>query len=99
MQSMATSFYKLHYNEAIAPHFTLDEKQDMAQKISELTLRQPIWLDKDADWIKDFPELAPYVNTALSGLYLCAILEAIVDEFGREPNNKERRYIACLSTL
>lgn len=84
MYSMATFFYKLHYNEAIAPHFTLDEKQDMAQKISKLTLRQPIWLDKDADWIGDFPELAPYVNTGLSGLYLCGILAAIMDEFRKE---------------
>lgn len=84
MQSMATSFYKLHYNEAITPHFTLDEKQNMAQRISKLTLRQPIWLDKDTDWIEDFPELAPYVNAGLSGLYLCAILEAIVDEFRKE---------------
>lgn len=81
---MATSFYKLHYNEAIAPHFTLDEKQSMAQRISKLTLRQPIWLDKDADWLGEFPELAPYLNTALSGLYLYAILEAIVDEFRKE---------------
>lgn len=84
MYSMATDFYKLHYNEAVAPHLTLDEKQGMAQRISKLTLQQPIWLDRDADWIEDFPELAPYVNTTLSGLYLCAILEAIVNEFGKE---------------
>lgn len=84
MQSMATNFYRLHYTEVIAPRFALDEKQGIAQRISELTLRQPIWLDKDADWIGNFPELAPYVNTGVSGLYLCAILEAIVDEFRKE---------------
>lgn len=80
MQSMATEFYKLHYREAIAPHFTLDEKRGMAYRISELTLQQPIWLDKGVDWAGQFPELVPYVNSPLSGLYLCAILEAIVDE-------------------
>ena len=50
-------------------------------RISELTLRNPIWLDKDKDYIDQFPELAPYSNTKrISGLQLCAVMGAIVDE-------------------
>ncbi len=81
---MVTGFYKLHYNEAISPHLTDDQKQTVANRISKLTLKSPIWLDRDTGWIDDFPELQPYINTKLSGLYLCTIMGAIVDEFREE---------------
>ena len=81
MSDMASNFYKLHYREQISPYLTNDQKLAVANRISALTLKEPIWQDRVTDWIGDFPELAPYVNTKLSGLYLCTIMSAIVDEF------------------
>ena len=80
MFGMAEGFYRLHYIEAISPHFSPEAKQGLAERISGLTLRDPIWLDPDKDWIAAFPELQPYVKATLSGLYLCAILKAIIEE-------------------
>jgi len=81
MFDMASGFYKLHYKEAIAPYLTNDQKLEIANRISAMTLKTPIWTDRETNHIEAFPELAPYVNTTLSGLYLCAILAAIVDEY------------------
>ena len=86
MFGMAEGFYRMHYIEAISPRLSAETKQDIAERISQLTLREPIWLDRDKDWIGDFPELRPYVNTTLSGLYLCALLKAIVEELGHAGN-------------
>ena len=86
---MASGFYRLHYREAIAPHLTNDQKLAVANRISELTLKSPIWTDRDTNHIGAFPELAPYVNIALSGLYLCTIMAAIVDEFRNPRETKE----------
>lgn len=77
-EGIAESFYKLHYNQAISPYLTDEQKRAIAGRISKLTLQSPIWLNSEADYIKDFPELRPYVNTKLSGLYLCVVMAAIV---------------------
>ena len=84
-QGMAEACYRLHYRTEISPHFTYDEKKALAERISSLTLRAPIWTDRETNRIGEFPELKPYVRAKLTGLYLCAILGAIVDKFrGRE---------------
>lgn len=76
----AQMYYMLHYREAISPYFTDKEKRDIAKRISDLTLQAPIWTDRETDFSAQFPELAGRVNVALSGLYLCSIMKAIVDE-------------------
>jgi len=83
-QEMAEACYRLHYQSGISPYFNDDEKKALAEKISSLTLRAPIWVDRETDRIGEFPELKPYVGAKLTGLYLCAILGAIVDEFKEE---------------
>ena len=83
-EDMAPSFYKLHYKEAIAPYLTNDQKLAVANRVSAMTLKSPIWTDKDTNWLADFPELQLYVHTCLSGLYLCAIFAAIMDEYPRD---------------
>jgi hypothetical protein len=85
---MAQAMYKLHYQEAIAPNLADDQKLAVAQKISDLTLKAPIWDDRDTDWLPDFPELAQYVKARLTGLYLCTITGAIVDEFRNPKETK-----------
>jgi len=84
MFDIASGFYRLHYREAIAQHLTNDQKLAVANRISAMTLKAPIWTDKDTNWLADFPELQPYVKTCLSGLYLCTIMEAIVNEYPKE---------------
>ena len=84
-QEMAEVCYRLHYQSEINPYFNDDEKKALAEKISSLTLRASIWTDRETNHIGEFPELKPYVRAKLTGLYLCAILGAIVDKFrGRE---------------
>ncbi len=81
---LAQGFYTTHYKEAISPYLTFEQKQDIAKRISNLTLQSPIWQDKDANYIEQFPELKGKVNVSLSGLYLCAILQAIVDDISTQ---------------
>lgn len=82
---IAQGFYKWHYQEAIAPYLTNDQKLAIANKISALTLKAPIWTDRETNYIADFPELQGLVNTTLSGMYLCTLMAAIVDEFRNRP--------------
>lgn len=86
MNDMASMWYKQHYQQKISPHLTVAQRQDVANRISQLTLQAPIWTDPDTNHVEAFPELAPYVNATLSGLYLCAILESIVKELGVIPD-------------
>lgn len=83
---ISEAFYMQHYQEAISPYLSGTKKREIADRISDLTLQAPIWLDRDSDWIDKFPELQGYVKVRLSGPYLCSIFKAIMNEFqeGRE---------------
>ena len=83
-QGMAEACYRLHYQTEISPYFNDDEKKALAEKISSLTLQAPIWTDRETNRVGEFPELKPYVSAKLTGLYLCTILGAIVDEFRKQ---------------
>lgn len=78
--NMATFFYTQHYKDKISPNLTEKQKKDLASRISELTLASAIWEDREKDYVNDFPELKPLINTKLSGLYLCSIFDGIVGE-------------------
>ena len=80
---MAETFYRLHCREKIAPHFSAAEKLKICGRISELTLRAPIWLDRETDFAAQFPELKPHINTKLSGTYLVAIYKELFEAFQR----------------
>jgi len=80
LEAMAESWYRLHYQNEISKHLTEEQKIDIAKRISKLTLESAIWLDRDIDYSEQFPELKPYINVELSGMYLCAIMKGIVDE-------------------
>lgn len=51
--SMAEFFYLDHYRRVISRGLTEDQKRDLAHKISELTLREPIWLNRDKDYVEE----------------------------------------------
>ncbi len=83
---MASMFYGMHYRESISPHLTRAQKEGVAKRISELTLKPAVWPDNDKCYKEDFPEIAGYVNVALTGLYLCTILKEIVAELAGAEN-------------
>jgi len=80
---MSEYFYGLHYKDHMAPNLIQEQKQDIAKRISNLTLEKAIWLDPDTDYKQQFPEIAQYVTDGvpLSSLYLVAIMKEIVKEF------------------
>lgn len=77
--TMAEYFYRMHYHK-IKGNFTEGQKRDIAGRISELTQRDPIWLDRDTDYIDQFPEFKLHVSCPLSGLYLCATMKGILED-------------------
>ena len=78
---MAEFFYKMWYDNDVKPHLSNDVKEDVAKRISELTLRSPIWIGKSKNYIDQFPELKPYSSSgSISGLQLCTVMGAIVNE-------------------
>ena len=76
---MAEYFYRMHYHK-IKDNFTDEQKMDIANRISEITLKNPIWLDRGTDYINQFPEFKPHITCPLSGLYLCAIMKGILED-------------------
>ncbi len=81
MYSMAQYFYEDWYQKDVAPNLTDEQKTALMQKISALTLKAPIWQDKDKNYIDDFPELKQYShNGKISGLQLCTVMECCLKE-------------------
>lgn len=80
-REMAFAHYKLWYFNNVRSHLDKETRIEIAQRISDLTLKKPIWLD-DNNYIEQFPELARFSTTGhISGLQLCAVLFTIVEEF------------------
>ena len=77
--SIATFWYGIHYREKIAPALSVEQKRELAKRISNLTLWEPFQFT-GKDYSKRFPELKPFISEGvpLSGLYLAAILEGLV---------------------
>lgn len=82
MSGMAESMYRLHYREKMSDNLSSEDKQNVLKRISDLTLKNPVWLDPDKDHREDFPEIAPYVSKGipLSGLYLVSIMKELFNE-------------------
>lgn len=78
---MAMFFYRQHYDQKIGPNLTNEQKRDIARRISDLTLNEPFTMT-DVDYTSRFPELKPFVNTPISGLYLVAIMEGMMSDLG-----------------
>lgn len=77
---MSKYCYEMHYHNVISQHLDDEAKKEVAERISQLSLTRPLWLDKDIDYVDQFPEIKPYINVSLSGLYLCAIMKAILED-------------------
>ena len=78
---MATDSYATWYTKDVAPHLTKEQKESVMRRISDITLEEAIWLNRETNYIEEFPELKPYShNGKISGLQLCAVMDAIFAE-------------------
>ena len=89
-ENMATMMYRLWYKKDVSEYLNEQTKIDVAKRISELTLKSAIWLDKEVNYIEQFPELREYSNSErISGLQLCIIMSEIVKEIQEKDINSE----------
>jgi len=89
----AQYFYKRWYQQDVAPHLTHEQKEALMHKISEMTLREAIWLDRDTDFTEQFPELKPHAHTKITGLQLVTVMEAIFEELYRPVNGQRKLHV------
>lgn len=81
IQTMAQFWYAEWYRKDVKPKLTTEQKDAVMRRTSKLTLEAPIWLDRETNFIEQFPELEPYShNKKISGLQLCTVMEEIFKE-------------------
>lgn len=74
---MAMESYKQWYRDDVAPNLTDEQKNAIMRRISDMTLEEAIWLDRETNFIDKFPELEPYShNKKISGLQLVTVMES-----------------------
>jgi len=74
-------FYVNWYRKNVKPKLDIDTKKGIMERISKLTLRKPIWVDPNENYIDRFPELEPFSKSKhISGLQLVSVMKAIVKE-------------------
>lgn len=81
--NMSKFWYRQWYNDKVKPNLTREQKDKVMHRISDLTLYEPIWEDRETDYQDQFPELKPYISPQvgkISGLQLVAVMEAIFEE-------------------
>ena len=79
LADIARSWYALHYRDTIGLALSLEQKRDLARRISELASYEPLALT-DKDYAELFPELEDLVHVPVNGLYLAAILEGLASD-------------------
>lgn len=90
----ALFFYSKWYTDDVAPHLTAEQKNSIMHRISQMTLRAPIWLDRETDFTERFPELKPYSHSGkITGLQLCAVMEAILTGLTRPADGQKKLHV------
>lgn len=83
MESMALQQYEFWYKQKVSSNLTDDEKLTLVKKISELSLRQPIFLPNLDFPLEDFPEIAPFTSLdKFTGMQLYVVFTEIMRELG-----------------
>lgn len=81
LMAIPKAHFTLWYKEDVSKNMSFSTKLDIAKRISELTLKSPIWMNKNTNYIDQFPELRAYSSTKhISGLQLCSVMSEIVRE-------------------
>lgn len=83
MEFMCLDSYERWYKEDVSPNLDEETKLKVAKKISELSLREPIFLPRTEYPHSMFPELTPFSHTDnFTGMQLYATLTEIMKERG-----------------
>jgi hypothetical protein len=81
LETLPMMFFASWYKSDVSPNLTKPQKEVLLKKISEASLRRPIFLAGQEFSKKEFPELAPYAHTkTISGLQLYAVMNELVEE-------------------
>jgi len=83
MEFMSLNSYEQWYKDEVSPNLSDEDKTKLAKKLSELSLREPIFL-ADRHYPHDmFPELVPFSHTEdFSGMQLYAVFTEVMKEKG-----------------
>jgi hypothetical protein len=83
MEFMCLNSFEQWYKKDVSPNLDDETKLTVAKKISELSLREPIFLPGKEYPHKMFPELVPFSHTKnFSGMQLYAVFTEIMRERG-----------------
>jgi len=83
LEYMALHSFESWYKEEVSPNLSEEEKTKLAKKISELSLREPIFLPGRYYPHDMFPELVPFSHTKdFCGMQLYAVFTEIMKEKG-----------------
>ena len=77
--------YEQWYHQDVKSGLTMEQKISIAKKISELSLREPIYEANRKYKKRDFPELVPFSHTnddCFTGMQLYAVFTEIMRELG-----------------
>lgn len=84
MRATAQYWYAEWYKKDVSPHLTKEQKDAVMRRVSDMTLKEAIWLDHETNFIEQFPELKPYSHDGkITGLQLVTVMEAILNELYR----------------
>ena len=73
--------YKEWYKKEMSTKLTMEQKLSMMKRVTELRRKNLVCTDQGRNYIDQFPELKPYSKKGrITGLQLCAIMEAIFEE-------------------
>jgi hypothetical protein len=82
----AMEAYAKHYQEKIQNSLSPEAKLELAKKISNLTLEEPIWMT-NKDYSDMFPELKTYTTVPISGLYLYTMIDCLMKDITNGQHN------------
>ena len=83
LKSKALFWYEQWYKQKVSPHLSFEEKRNLAKRISDESLKQPIYEAGIYYNVTDFPELKHLTNVdKISGLQLYVVFTEIMREFG-----------------
>ncbi len=83
LKSQALFWYEQWYKQKVSPKLSIDEKKNLAEKISKLSLREPIYETCLYYNVNDFSELKHLTSVKkVSGMQLYVVFTEIVKEFG-----------------
>jgi hypothetical protein len=83
-KEISMMFYADWYNTDVSPHLSKKKKEKLLRKISDISLRMPIYETGVEFDKKEFPELAPYSHTEkISGLQLYAVMTELFNELSK----------------